>query len=212
MSDHVVSWAASDEPRFELAEVLLHLGTLSARGTMLVGGDDPYRVDYRLDTGPRFITKRLMVQASGRTWERSLRLRRDADGEWSIRRTAEAGDDAPLAGADELADALDCDLRFSPLTNTMPMLRHRLTHDFGLGPRAVCTALVLLPSLAVVRSDQAYEHRRTTPYGAVVSHLAGGLAADVVVSTDGFVSDYPGVARRVGPPAPERTASGGLLH
>jgi len=82
-----LTWAG--EARFELTHTTLRLGTLSARGTMLFGGAEPYRVDYQLDTGAGFVTKRLTVHAAGLGWARTLRLARDAEGSWNVRRTAE---------------------------------------------------------------------------------------------------------------------------
>lgn len=197
MTDHVLSWAAPNEPRFELVEVSRHLETLSARGTMLAGGPDPYRVDYHLDTGPGYVTKRLTVSAAARTWTRQLRISRDAEGEWTIRRTASPADKVELVEPDELADAMDCDLRFSPLMNTMPILRHNL-HQNG-GHHRVVTALVTLPDLGVLRSEQAYQHLWPTDGGSMVQHSAGDESVDVALGSDGFVTHYPGVAIRVGP-------------
>ncbi len=198
MIDHVLSWAAVAAPRFELVEVTMHLGTLSARGTMLAGGGDPYRVDYHLDTGPGYVTKRLVVFASGRGWSRQLRIGRDAEGTWMVRRTAEPPDDTVIATPEVLAGALDCDLRYSPLFNTLPVLRSRL--HAGAGRVEAPSALVTLPELGLVRYEQRYEHLRRLPGGALVAHRAGQLRADVTFGDDGFVTRYPGIAERVGPP------------
>jgi hypothetical protein len=49
----------------------------------------------------------------------------------------------------------------------------------------------------VHRSLQRYQHLRTTPHGAVVRFASGDFTADLLVDADGFVVDYPQLARRV---------------
>lgn len=53
-------------------------------------------------------------------------------GEWSARTTADGDSELPPPGGvlSSLTDSLDCDLGSSPLTNTMPVLRH----DMSSGP------------------------------------------------------------------------------
>ena len=101
------------------------------------------------------------------------------------------GDTAPLTGA------LDCDLGLSPLTNTMPVLRHRLHREGGAAD--LLMAWVSVPDLHVHASPQRYEHLRTTAAGAVVRFSSGDFTADLLVDADGFVTDYPGLGTRVRP-------------
>jgi hypothetical protein len=198
MTERTLTWQGYHEPaRFEQARAELGLGRLHARGTMLVGGPQPYRADYELDTVEAYVTRRLLVRAAGPGWSRELRLTRDAEGGWAARRLAH-----PADGLDGLADvelldaALDCDLAHCPLTNLMPVLRHRLHRDPGR--HELVTAWVRLPDLVVLRSGQRYEHLRRNPDGsAVVRYASGTFAADITVDGAGFVLDYPGVAHRV---------------
>jgi hypothetical protein len=75
----------------------------------------------------------------------------------------------------------------------MPILRHRLHHRAGA---VECTmAWVSVPDLSLHRSLQRYEHVRTTSTGAVVRFSTGDFTADLLVDTDGFVVDYPELAR-----------------
>jgi hypothetical protein len=60
-------------------------------------------------------------------------------------------------------------------------------------------AWVSVPDLHVHASVQRYEHLRTTAAGAVVRFSSGDFTADLLLDTDGFVADYPGLARRVHP-------------
>jgi hypothetical protein len=95
------------------------------------------------------VTSRLALTARGEGWLRSLELSRDESGVW--RATFEASGEPPLAAptADlaSLAGALDCDLGLSPLTNSMPVLRHSLLE--GGGPIDFRMAWVSVPDLSV---------------------------------------------------------------
>ena len=58
-------------------------------------------------------------------------------------------------------------------------------------------AWMSVPDLAVHASVQRYEHVRATPSGAVVRFSSGDFAADLEFDQDGFVVDYPDLARRL---------------
>lgn len=119
----VLIWEGLDAWRAEVAQVDLVDDGLRASGTQIGVDPLPYRVDYELDVGERFVTRRLRVGAVGDGWSRALELTHDGAGNWSCEATAEgdvrlrspAGDPATLAGA------LDCDLGRCPLTNLMPV-------------------------------------------------------------------------------------------
>jgi hypothetical protein len=91
-----------------------------------------------------------------------------------------------------LGDADYFDLGFSPLFNTLPVLRDGLLQP---GPaRDYLMRWVDVPSLEVSMSEQRYE-----PLGdGVVRFSAGDFTAEIQFDEQGFVLDYPGIARRVG--------------
>jgi uncharacterized protein len=197
MTERTLTWRGCGEPaRFEQSKAELRLGRLHARGTMLFGGSDPYRVDYELDTVEDYITRRLLVRAVGATWSRELRLSRDSEGGWSARRLADPADGLHgLADVDLLDSALDCDLAYCPMTNLMPVLRHRLHRQPGKVDMVM--AWVQLPQLVVVRSGQSYEHLTALDGGgARIRFSSGTFAADITVDRAGFVTDYPTIAQR----------------
>jgi hypothetical protein len=180
----MLMWAGTDEWRAEAAQVERHEGRFDATGVQLGTDPVPYRLDYALETTAGWVTRSLAVTAQGDGWRRTLDLRRDPQGRWSG-----CASDTALDGV------LDCDLGFSPLTNTMPILRHELHERAGV---ADCTmAWVSVPDLTVHRSLQRYEHLRTTPRGAVVRFASGDFTADLVVDADGFVVDYPQLAAAI---------------
>jgi uncharacterized protein len=129
------------------------------------------------------------------------RRERDCDrGEWS----ADAGGghgqvDLPAPGGDpdSFAEALDCDLAFSPLTNTMPIRRHRL--DERKGTESLLMAWVSVPDLGVTPSRQHYTHVERRPEGAVVRYESESrdFLAELELDSDRLVVDYPALAKRI---------------
>jgi hypothetical protein len=189
-----VAWVKEDPFGVEFTEVAILDRTLTASGVAI--GSDPfsYRLDYTLETGEGFVTSRLMATAVGAGRRYTLDLRRSPAGEWS------ADTDLP-----ELEEALDCDLGLSPLTNTMPVLRHGLLE----GEEAVelLMAWVSVPDLAVYASAQRYTAlgNRAVRYEG----LDTDFTADLLFDEDGLVVDYPRLGRRLTSPsggseAPER--------
>jgi hypothetical protein len=189
-------WAGTDEWRAEVAHVELGDDRFHATGVQVGTSPVPYRVDYVLETDAAWVTQALEVTASGDGWRRSLLLGRDRNGRWTARGQAAGAVDLPAPGGDTggLDDAVDCDLGLSPLSNSMPILRHRLHERAGA---VECTmAWVSVPDLSLHRSAQRYEHLRRTPTGAVVRFSSGDFTADLEVDAAGFVVLYPELARR----------------
>ncbi|MGH2982102.1 MAG: putative glycolipid-binding domain-containing protein [Solirubrobacterales bacterium] len=208
MAPRTLVWRGLDNWRAELAEVELGPSRLSARGVQIgVSGvvptgpdeveDSPvrYRVDYELSTAEGFVTSRLAVTASGQGWRRELLLERPGEGEW--RCEGDAGGDLGLPGPggdpSDFAEALDCDLGLSPLTNFMPVRREGLT-DGGVAADFVM-AWVAVPGLSVHRSEQRYEpiDARTVRYVGRHRSFVGELELD----EDGLVLLYPGLGEAV---------------
>jgi uncharacterized protein len=91
----------------------------------------------------------------------------------------------------ELGDADFFDLGWSPLFNSLPVIRDRLLR--GAPAREYVMRWVDVPSLEVSESLQRYESVAEN----VVRFRAGTFAAEIRFDGDGFVVDYPGIARRV---------------
>ncbi|MFC6881187.1 MULTISPECIES: putative glycolipid-binding domain-containing protein [Actinomadura] len=185
----------------ELADVELGGGALAATGSAVGGGDVPYRLEYELATGERYVTARLLVRTWGTgpegAWERSLELVNRPEGEWTVSARAD-GHVAlrpPGGEAARFAGALDCDLGLCPLTNTMPVLRSGLLD--GGGPAEHLMAWVSVPDLAVLPSRQTYAFVRRDGDRSVVRYESEGWEQEIVFDRDGFVLDYPSIGRRV---------------
>ena len=82
------------------------------------------------------------------------------------------------------------DLGWSPLFNSLPVIRDRL-FDNG-PPHDYLMRWVDVPSLAVSLSEQRYE-----PLGdRIVRFGAGDFVSDITFDPSGFVVNYPGIAVR----------------
>jgi hypothetical protein len=180
-----VSWEVSESRGFETSWVELRDRSLQARGRAIGTVPELYWVSYTLDTGEDFVTRRLWVSVERAAGSAELDLRRDDGGSWT-------SNGAPLPGLD---GALDCDLGLCPLTNTMPVLRHRL--HVTPGESAFLMAWVSVPDLVVQPSTQTYTTLARTPQGAYIQFAAGDYRSDIEFDADGLVVEYPGMARRV---------------
>ncbi|MFD0686672.1 putative glycolipid-binding domain-containing protein [Actinomadura fibrosa] len=195
----------------ELAEIELDAGRLAATGSAIGGDPLPYRLEYELTTGDRYVTVRLAVRASGDDgvtgpWRRWLELVNRPAGAWTVNARSEGHVALPPPGGDAAAleGALDCDLGLSPLTNTMPVLRGGFldgpdAHTArGGAPVEHLMAWVSVPDLAVTPSRQTYSFVGRDGDRAVVRFASPGFTQDIEFDRDGLVVDYPGIGRAVG--------------
>lgn len=177
----------------------LDVDGIVAEGTQI--GADPlaYRLDYRLHTGSGFVTQALTIDVAGEGWARHMGLVRHADGTWSCDTKEEGEALLPPSGGDVRAvdGARDCDLARSPLTNLMPVRRHRL-HEKP-GEVDFLMAWVSVPDLGLHPSEQRYEHVRRDNNHAVVRYVGRHreYVGELLVDRDGVVELYPGLATRV---------------
>jgi len=90
----------------------------------------------------------------------------------------------------ELDGADFFDLGWSPLFNSLPVIRDRLLEPGP--PRNYLMRWVDVPSLEVSVSEQRYE-----PLGnGVVRFRAGDFVSGITFDADGFVANYPGIGAR----------------
>ncbi|MEU4238936.1 putative glycolipid-binding domain-containing protein [Actinoplanes sp. NPDC026619] len=197
-------WERKDATGVEHALIDARNG-LYARGTVLVVKPIAYTCRYELRTDPAWASAHLDVTTEGAGWTRSVRLELAAR-RWRVV-TAEQGDlDAVLSAAgharaglpgiedpDQLFGVHDVDLGGSPLTNTLPIRRLELLKAEVNVSHRISAALVLVPSLEVMQVDQIY-----TPLdNGRVRYASETFSADLTVDDDGFVVDYPGLAKQI---------------
>ncbi|MEV8514350.1 putative glycolipid-binding domain-containing protein [Dactylosporangium sp. NPDC051484] len=170
---------------------------LRAKGVAFASDNALYSCRYELHTDDAWASTRLELAIEGGGWLRTLRMERAA-GRWRVT-TSEQGNlervlpQAPFAGieeSDRLHAVLDVDLQNSPLTNTLPVRRLGLHRASPGTVVRIEAAWVLLPSLAVLPVEQSYEvlgPRR-------VRYRSEHFTADLELTDDGYVAEYPGLA------------------
>lgn len=177
---------------------------LRATGTMLAASPVPYTCEYELATDDRWATARFEATVEGAGFLRKVRVEHAA-GRWRIT-ASEQGDldaalraagqaRAPMPGSEDsdlLDRAVDMDLGYSPLTNTLPIRRLGLLDAEPGTTRSILAVWVVVPSLAVIGSTQTYTVLGT----GSVRYSSGSFTADLTVDSGGYVRHYPGLAER----------------
>jgi hypothetical protein len=203
MARRSIAWVKDGGLGLEFADVDLEPHRLTAVGIAIGTSPVAYRMDYKLETLDGFVTSGLLVESRGEGWSRTLELRRTRTGTWSVRASVAGSLDLPAPGGDVLdfAESLDCDLALSPLTNTMPVLRHGLLE--GGGPLDFVMAWVSVPDLSVHRSGQRYTFLRREGANSIVRYesSARDFVAELAFDSLGLVIAYPGIGRRIDQPA-----------
>jgi uncharacterized protein len=193
-------WSGVEEWMTEAAAVELTEDGLSATGTQLGADPVPYRVDYRLEAPDDYVTRELDLTATAEGWRRRLLLTHDGEGAWraEVEDEGEVPGGAWDGGLPDLSAARDIDIQNSPLTNTMPILRHGFQRS---GERDFLMAFVTLPALRVEASLQRYEHVSESSDGSVVRYIGldSAFTADLELDPEGLLVFYPRLARRVEP-------------
>lgn len=200
MEPRSIAWVKDGATGLEFADVELDSTRMRATGVAIGSDPMPYRLDYQFTSRSRFVTKRIEVEARGQSWRRQLSLKRDKAGEWDARweTHGEALLRPPTADMNELRGALDCDLALSPLTNSMPVLRHGLLRAGG--PVEFLMAWISVPDLSVIPSHQRYTFVRGDELLSVVRYESASrdFVAELVFDEDGLVVEYPGIGHRLG--------------
>jgi hypothetical protein len=151
---------------------------MSTRLAWLGDGAPRMEVAHVERTDPEFVASGTQL---GVTYELRYRL---GEGTLRLELVGERTLELELDGADFF------DLGWSPLFNSLPVIRDRL---LGSGPpRVYLMRWVEVPSLEVSMSEQHYEPLDD----AVVRFRVGDFVSDITFDRDGFVVNYPGVGAR----------------
>lgn len=185
MTSDLYVWEVVETSGFESAWVARAGLRLNGNGHAVGQLPEPYALDYVLETDAEAATRLHELTIATKDHREALSLRREGE-RWSVN-----GDARP-----NLDGALDCDLACLTLTNTMPIIRHGL-HAGGEAGRDFLMAFVTLPALRVVPSKQSYRHLSKLRDGALVRYLSGSFSQDLIVDSDGFIVEYPTMARRI---------------
>lgn len=169
-----IVWRRLDVPGVEWCEVAATDDGIRIEGLAAVEWEGvAHRVEYELTLDDAVRTRTVRVHDRARESDTELALEADGLGTWR------RGDEVVLAAP----DAIDVDLGFSPLTNSLPIWRFDL--DVGES-REIDVAWVRFPSLDVVAGRQRYTRvaERTWRYAS------GSFSAELEVGDDGLVERY----------------------
>jgi uncharacterized protein len=180
MRSRSVLWQRSDAPGYEWCRLVVDETSCEIAGTVVVAWDGaPWRIDYDITLDGHGRTRRLTIGADGfeagggGAVRVDLVLEADGNGRWSR-------DDKVVINDPE---AIDCDLGFSPSTNTLPIRRLRL--EIG-ERREIGVAWILFPSFEVVLGRQSYERLAEQTW----RYRSGSFDAELKVDQDGLVDAY----------------------
>jgi hypothetical protein len=197
----MLTWQAEDGHGLEGTRLLLASGGFRALGRMVrtdPAGD--FTASYRLVVDDAGRVERLSVTCATAQRERHLTMNRTEDGFWLLDRGS-GGERGAFGGA------VDIDLAYSPMFNTLPIRRLGLQRETG--EHTLPMVFVSLPDLEVQAVEQQYRTVSVLdPTGsATVAFAWNDFHADLTVDADGVVLHYPGVATRLTPPGPDAAAA-----
>jgi hypothetical protein len=155
--------------------------------------DGDFTASYRLVVGTDGGVERLSVTSATAGRERHLTINRTEDGLWLLDRGSTGGD----SGRSDFGGALDVDLAYSPMLNTVPI--RRLGLHKAAGEHALTMVFVSLPGLEVSQVTQTYRTVSVLDDSghALIEFRSGDFVAELVVDADGVVASYPGIATRL---------------
>ncbi|MFC8045002.1 putative glycolipid-binding domain-containing protein [Nocardia sp. NPDC057353] len=182
----ILTWRAHNGMRMESVRVTLNGNRIRATGRMIGAecDDHPaFSASYDLVTDENGATKRLSLRTTTSAGERHASIARDNESYWLV----DAGGSHVRA---TFAGALDVDVVLSPFFNTLPIRRFGLQH--AVEEVQVPVVYVRLPDLLVQEANLVYSSAADG-----ISVLSPVSSATVAVDEDGFLLDYPGLARRV---------------
>lgn len=186
----MLTWQAEGRPGLEGVRVHFGPGPLGFRALGRIVRPDPsgdLTASYNLVVREDGTLLRLSVTAATMAAEKHLTIQRTDDGFWLL-------DDGSGSTRADFDGAVDLDLEFSPLFNSLPIRRLGLHREAG--EVEVPMVFVSLPDLTVTTAVQEY---RTVRVGAgdvpaQVGFTWEDFSADLAVDVDGFVISYPGLA------------------
>jgi hypothetical protein len=183
-----LAWTAVEWPGMEHVVVSGKAGGFRADGQVVLAAQGFASVSYQLRCTTGWRVSSLAIKVTNAVADAALDLSSAGDGHWLTN-----GHPAP-----ELDGCVDVDISCTPLTNTLPIRRLSWspgeTHDIDV-------VYVAVPVLDVRRARQRYTllARDDDRDEALFRYQSGSFSADLPVDSDGFVTDYPGLWRRVEP-------------
>ena len=184
----MLTWRADDGHGLEGARVSFAHG-FRAQGRMV---RPQFTASYRRVVDDSGALSRLSVASETAENELNLTMNRTGDG-FRLLDTGGGGGGKRV----DLGGAVDLDLEFSPLFNTLPI--RRLDLHRKAGEHTLPIGFVRLPDLRVEATEQVYRTLSVADGAdpAVIEFRWAEFTAELVVDQDGLVLNYPSVASRL---------------
>ncbi len=182
-----LAWTALEWPGMEHVVVSGDGNGFRAEGQVVLADDGLASVTYQLLCTTGWRVTSLKIKVASAAWGKTLDLAAADGGHWLV-------DGWP---APELDGCVDVDISCTPLTNTLPI--QRLAWSPGAA-QDIDVVYIPVPSLKVHPARQRYTllARDDDRSEAQFRYESGSFSSDLRVDRDGFVTDYPGLWRRVG--------------
>ena len=183
-----LAWTALEWPSLEHVMVSDGQTGFRADSQLVLALDGLATVSYRVECDTRWRVTSLMIKIASAASAKTVELAAAGDGHWF----------ADGQAVPELDGCIDVDISCTPLTNTLPI--RRLSWSPGQG-RDIDVVYVSVPALDIRPARQRYTMlaRNDDRGEALFRYESDSFSADLPVDADGFVTDYPGLWRRVEP-------------
>jgi uncharacterized protein len=189
----ILTWQGVESKRLESVRLLLAAsdGRAKASGRIIAAAtadEEAFSASFEAGTDQSGAFSRLLIRATTAEEERQISVSRTKDGLWLVDR-GEGSERAAFDGA------MDVDVAGAVLFNGLPIRRLGLHKESGRHELPV--VYVSLPDLSVRVLNQTYTTVSIGDDSAVVNYDDGSFTADLTVDENGFVIDYPRLARRI---------------
>lgn len=172
-----IVWQRLDRPGLEHVALEVRPDFVRAEGFVLLQLDAGLvQLRYTLACDGAWRTERIDLALTIGAVERTLDLRRDAQGNWT----------ANGAARPDLAPCFEIDLAATPLTNTLALKRLGLAPN---APKTLRAAYIAIPELQVRVDEQEYTTLSPTKFR--YRGLSTNFEAEVTSDADQLVVDYP---------------------
>lgn len=187
----ILTWQGVGAPRLESVRLLVADNRLKASGRIIAAASDDepaFSASLEATTDQSGAFGRLLIRSTTAEDECQISVTRTKDGLWLVDR-GQGSERAAFGGA------LDVDVAGAVLFNSLPIRRLGLHKESGRHELPV--VYVSLPDLAVRVSQQTYTTVSVGEETSVVNYADETFSADLTVDSNGFVIDYPELARRI---------------
>lgn len=189
--EHNIMWSPWSESGLEHVRLLLKDQEIVADSVIIgVHNHIPFSLQYNIVCDSNWRVRELFLKLLSDNGK-SINIQSDGQGHW----TTITG--IPISS---LEGCIDIDISATPLTNTLPIRR------LGINPgqsAELLVAYVSIPEMELTSDRQRYTCLESHAHGALYRYesLESDFSAVLPVDSDGLVIDYPGLFKRVWPPA-----------